>query len=190
MFSKLTVSYSDQKQKKRQMKHSVSRLTGILCLGAILTFYGCDKTKGTDNTAVSVVSDRSLLVSGHVEREFTDHTWNEEFVATDAAHVVIQVRRYEGEDVAAPLLAERDVPFKSLPFDFDVRVAPKDMPRNDEQLLISVNIYNHEGTEGAVGDLIDEYRNMVEPRTEEVKIIVSGLESCDDPNAGGFCTGQ
>ena len=36
-------------------------------------------------------------------------------------------------------------------------------------------------------ELISEYRNELEPGAAQLDILVSGLEPCDAPNAGGFC---
>jgi len=56
------------------------------------------------------------------------------------------------------------------------------------ELFISVNVYNHSGANPRVGDLVNESFNSVEGPSSELDIQVSGLEHCDSPNAGGFCT--
>jgi hypothetical protein len=54
--------------------------------------------------------------------------------------------------------------------------------------LLSVTVLNHPGNDTRVGDLTSEYRNEVSAAGESLTVKVSGLEPCDAPGAGGFCT--
>lgn len=51
-----------------------------------------------------------LIVSGTMERELSDQTWNEDFVPGSDAHIVVSIRRYDGEDSDAPLVMTADFP--------------------------------------------------------------------------------
>jgi hypothetical protein len=130
-----------------------------------------------------------LIVGGTVEREMEPTNWNEPFEPGDDAHMVFELRSYAGEDAAAPLFCRYSLPAQVPPFEF--RIGHTDLSPfegSSGTLLLSINIYNHAGEDGAVGDLVSEYSNRFTEATDDAVIVVSGLESCDDPDAGGFCT--
>lgn len=130
-----------------------------------------------------------LIVAGTVEREIQDHAWNDAFDPSGDAHAVFEVRRYQGEDASAPLVTSTDVPFsETLPFPFEVRGDVDVASLDGQKLLVSVSIFNHPGTTIAVGDLASEYSNEAAVGDGDMKVLVTGVESCSAPNAGGFCT--
>ena len=148
-----------------------------------------DGSSGDDGT-----TDGSLeceqgapLVSGTVHRELEDHTWNEAFEPTAEAHVVMRLYTYV-VDGPSTTIATHDVPFETLPFDFVICGDPEAAFADGGGYDVEVNVYNHEGDEYRVADLIDEYHDEVDGPTEGLEIVVTGLEHCDEPYAGGYCT--
>ena len=129
-----------------------------------------------------------VFVSGTVTREMQPTNWNEPFVPTAEAHVIMTLGDFilDGPTTA---VAERDLPFVELPFEFAI-CADAEMVEAMQQgeLTVDMQIFNHAGDDVRVGDLISEYSNGIEGPTQGMEILVSGSEHCDDPNAGGFCT--
>ena len=87
------------------------------------------------------------------------------------------------------ILSDRDVEFVQLPFDFaicgDAEVFEE---ASLGEIAVSVDIFNHERNDPRVGDLTSEFLNSIDGATSNLEILVSGLEDCDSPEAGGFCT--
>jgi len=164
-----------------------------LTAAALISVVGCGGT-GSDPIEALVVpltSDgcgNDLYAAGTVSRNVTPTTWNEPFVASSDAHIQIQLSTafLDGPET---VIVEQSLPFTSLPFPFEIcgDESQVEMMRQGE-LFISVNIYNHAGYEPKVGDLLSEHFNSLDGPSHELSILVSGLEHCSAPNAGGFCT--
>ncbi len=154
---------------------------------------GEPSSEGTADTGDSSgeIADGCLsgapLVSGTVTREMTKFTWNEPFVPSPEAHIRMSLGDFI-VDGDTTVVAEHDVPFEMLPFTYVICGDPDTAFTGEGLHVVSVDVFNHEGTDGRVGDLIDEYLDEVDGVTEDFDILVGGLEHCDDPNAGGFCT--
>ena len=126
-------------------------------------------------------------VSGTVVREIGEHSWNEAFVAGPDAHMVVGLWAYYS-DGPGTALGEMDVPVSDVPVDFGVCADAVVAEEHGGEFVVQVAIYNHAGTQGRVGDLINEVTHPFEGPTQDMVVEVFGLEHCDDPNAGGFCT--
>ncbi|NUP09195.1 MAG: hypothetical protein HOW73_24355 [Polyangiaceae bacterium] len=128
-----------------------------------------------------------FLVRGVGIREMTATTYNEEILPAPDAHAVVSLRRYEGEDASAPLVTEIDIPFTGFPVPFEIDGDPVAAFGDSDTLLLRIEIFNHAGTDATIGDLVSEHSNEIQSAGTEVEILVGGLESCDAPNAGGYC---
>jgi hypothetical protein len=169
-----------------------ARRGGILLA---LMLAACDAGEADDGEAPAdvdvVVGEGDLIVAGAVERTSSATALNDAFVPTAAAHVTISVREYVGEDAAAPLVAEADVPFTGeLPFTYEVRGDVDAEALADATLIVSVRMYNHAGDELAVGDLMSDTFISAELGQADVAVDVQGLESCSDAAAGGSCASE
>ncbi|APR78805.1 Hypothetical protein A7982_04152 [Minicystis rosea] len=130
------------------------------------------------------------LVSGTIERQKNDHTFNDDVVFTGDAHVVIELARYQGEDAPTAPVTEIDIPFTGFPFAFDVPGDPGEAFANEAKLLLHAKVFNHAGTKLQVGDFINELSVEIEEAGTSVVVQAAGLEACDAPNAGGACTSE
>lgn len=129
-----------------------------------------------------------VYVSGTVSRDLIANSYNEPFIPTADAHVRMQLTTYY-IDGPSTILAERDVPFSNLPFDFAICAdASEVQAARLGELTVSMAIFSRAGVDARVGDLISERAYPVEGPTSGMQILVSGLEHCDAENAGGFCT--
>lgn len=129
-----------------------------------------------------------VFVSGTVTREMQPTNWNEPFVPTAEAHVIMKLGDFIN-DGPTYTRAERDLPFVELPFEFAICADAEMVQAMQEgELIIDMEIFNHAGDDVRVGDLVSEYLNTIDGPAQGVEIVVSGIEHCDDPNAGGFCT--
>lgn len=162
---------------------ALSLVAGALLAGSL--GLGCGSTEDV------VGGEGDLLVSGTVERESTANTDNTALTHDADNHVVITLRRYEGEDAGATLVVEIDEPVRDLPFNFEVRGdAAAAFGEARTELLVSVTVFQHAGTDLRVGDLTSETRSSVRQAGETLRIAVGGLEACGSANAGGFCVGE
>ncbi len=137
-------------------------------------------------TGPLVFGSGDVALRGTIRRELREYSDNRPFILTAANHVVLSLRRYQGEDTAAPLLLGASLTLPPGPLDlpraYELRGAA--LPP-DETLLIDLR-FEAGGTARPL-ELISEYRNDLDPGATQLDILVSGLEPCDAPNAGGFC---
>ncbi|HRI69832.1 MAG TPA: hypothetical protein PK156_36635 [Polyangium sp.] len=149
---------------------------------------GSGESSGGPNSNSLATCSGDVFVSGTVTREITPTTWNEPFVPTADAHVVMQLEDYL-LDGPATVVAERDLPFESLPFEFAIcGDAQMIEAMRKGQLTVDISVYNHADATIHIGDLLDEYANDIDGPTQGLSIKVSGVEDCNSPNAGGYCT--
>jgi hypothetical protein len=133
-------------------------------------------------------ADDDALVSGSVVRIDTATSYSEPVVlgSDSVARVGLYSNPALGAEGTSTLVVEQVFsPAPSLPFEFELSVPPPDESSRD-QYHLQVEIKQHAST-FTVGDLVSESLNVVEPPAARVVVEVQGLESCDAPNAGGFC---
>lgn len=145
-------------------------------------------TEPTSGASAIVSGSGDVLVTANVVREITTTTTSEAITPAAGAHTRIELRRYVGEDAPADLVLADDQPFTGLPLNLTVRGDAARVFAGPSKLLLSVTILNHAGNDTRVGDLTSEYRNEVNAAGDSLTVKVSGLEPCDAPGAGGFCT--
>ena len=159
------------------------RLSAAACCGVCLVTVLACSSNGTQPVGPDGAGGDVMLVSGTLVREENAHTWNEPFIADAAAHVKIQLLSFPAADGPAFPFVTLERPIVALPFGFELR---SDGLFSD--VILSATVYNHAGNEVRVGDLTNEYLEEIDGIiTTNREIRVSGLESCDAPNAGGFC---
>lgn len=128
-----------------------------------------------------------VLVEVELVQDKGKHTYNEASKVSPDAHVVITLRRYVGEDASAPLVTQVDVPFTGFPFVHEVRGDSREVFASGRPLLVAASVLNHAGADAEVGDWISESSNKIDRAGQKLDVTVSGIESCDAPNAGGYC---
>lgn len=140
----------------------------------------------TTATGPLVFGTGDVVLRGTISRELREYSDNRPFVLTAANHVELTLRRYQGEDTDAPLVRTATLALApgqlDLPLTYELRGAA--LPTG-ETLLLDLRLAA--GGTARPLELISEYRNELEPGAAELDILVSGLEPCDAPNAGGFC---
>jgi hypothetical protein len=131
----------------------------------------------------------SPLVQGAVEREERRTTFNEPLTLTHTSLWVLRVDGIPAADAASVAIAELVIgPVTALPTTYCIPGDAGDTSRFMDY-VVSGTLYQTAG-ESTVGDLATEYYTSFEPPAEDVRLVVSGVESCDSPDAGGFCFGQ
>ncbi|WP_445384199.1 hypothetical protein ACT6NV_09315 [Robiginitalea sp. IMCC44478] len=146
------------------------------------------------------MNKQDVLIEGKIIHNRTnEYSLNTEFVGRPDAHLIITIVYSEGMDGQTELVLEKD--FESiakLPFEFKIYGNKNEfMPESrNGKYLISAQLLNGSGKETYVGDLVSEYSYEIfnpfetEPQklSEYIEIEVFGLEDCNDPNSGGYCT--
>ncbi len=166
-----------------------SALAATLVSLTLALLAGCAADTGPTAGASAIVAGTGdLLVTASVVREITPTTTSEALTPAAGAHTHVELRRYVGEDAPAELVLADDQPFTGLPLNLTVRGDAARVFADRSKLLLFVSVLNHPGNDRRVGDLMSEYRNEVTAAGDSLTVKVSGLESCDAPGAGGFCT--
>ncbi len=132
--------------------------------------------------------DDDTLARGRVVRTTTatSHGDAVPLGADSVARVGLYSTPALGGDGPSTLLVEKVFsPAPRLPFEFALSGPQPDASSRD-QYYLQVEIKQH-ASAFTVGDLLSEAMNEVEPPADNVVVEVQGLESCDAPNAGGYC---
>jgi hypothetical protein len=133
-------------------------------------------------------ADSNSLVRGRVVRIDTPTSYSGAIAlgSDSVAHISLYSNPALGGDGASTLLVEQvRSPAPPLPFEFELTGRYPDESSGD-QYYVQIEIKQH-ASAATVGDLLSENANIVKPSADNVVIEVQGLESCDAPNAGGFC---
>ncbi|MCX6117665.1 MAG: hypothetical protein NT027_09000 [Proteobacteria bacterium] len=180
----------------------------IFVLSTTISLFGCGHTdrqgdseqrkldRTESNKQIPKEFSKLVLGTGEISRRKTEYTYNEEIHWSDQAHFQITVRCYKGEDVGAPITYVQTGNVKTIPFNYLIEDTESSVfPVQVDGMkcyhyLIAVQVFNHEGSAPFEGDLISESSNKVEGAGFRMDVSVSGLESCESPNAGGFCTNR
>lgn len=134
-----------------------------------------------------ILGQGALIVRGQITREERAHTDNQPFVVgPTGGTLALELRRYQGEDTGAPLAILATVALPPGPVTFPITYELRDdQPRAAGTLLVHAQFI----TDGPARplQLISEYRTTLRPGVDQLDVVVSGLEPCDSPSAGGFC---
>src|SRR5262249_20376584 len=148
---------------------------------------GCGSSGPQTTTSPVVGGSGDVVVSGSLVRELRNFSDNDPITPAADAHAIISLRKYEGEDVGAPLLMTIDAPFHGFPLAFELRGDAAALFADKGTVLVEAAVYNHADTTAQVGDLVTESRYELRAPARNYVVNVSGLESCKSPNAGGYC---
>ncbi|MFO0547450.1 MAG: hypothetical protein U0271_03625 [Polyangiaceae bacterium] len=140
---------------------------------------------------VLVLGQGALLLRGKIDRELGVHAANDDFVADRDAVLHLELRQNRGADAAAPLAIAADVKLTEgllvFPIEYELHGDPTKLVA-DGSYFLSAQVTN--GPKGSgPHTLASEYRNEVIGGEREKDFLVTGLELCGSPNAGGFCGG-
>lgn len=162
-----------------------SPFASVLVVALCSTLLAC--SSGSSAPAAPPGEGSPVIVSGTVERELAEYASNQPFTPARGAHVVLELRRYIGEDGLSPIVAQVDLPFTGLPLDYQLRGEASALLADGHTFTFDAVVYNHPGEAPEVGDLISEHRYDVQALPAALDVRVSGLESCAAPDAGEFC---
>ena len=123
-------------------------------------------------------------ISGKIVPIWTDHSYKGKFEFTEHSHAIIELYVEESADHSLTVGTHRIDPVTKFPIDFSI---PLPRNANIEKLRISTQVISGEGDEAKEGDFITETVTPVK-RWTSIKVEVVGLESCDAPHSGGFCS--
>ncbi len=158
----------------------------IVSVFALTLLIGCSNA---DNPSTSATDcDDSALASGIIVREFTDTTYNEPVIFSDMSRATIRVFAVQGVDGPSTDLSSQHIEGSfELPLSFCVLGETTSLMFNSQgEYRISAKLEQVKDAH-TIGDLISETITVIEPPMTDVRLTVSGLESCDAPHAGGFC---
>ena len=126
----------------------------------------------------------SCKISGEIVPVWTEHSYKGKFEFTEHSHAIIKLFAEESSDHNPTISTHRIEHIKKFPVDFSIPF-PSDV--DIEKLKISATVISGTGDETKIGDFVTETVTSVDKWTS-TKIEVVGLESCDAPHSGGFCS--
>lgn len=137
-------------------------------------------------TGPLVLGSGPLLARGTITRELSPHSDNRPFVLAPGNHLDLELRTYAGEDRPAPLALQASVTLPvgtlTLPLAYELHGT---LPSSDDTYLLHLEV--HSGGSERPLELVSEYANELAPGVHQLDVVLTGLEPCDAPNAGGFC---
>ena len=170
----------------------------MLCLIATLAIAQfaqaqSDETISSPDQSLDTTAEKLPVVSGTIDHKRGEpHTHPGPFVFTKDSKAVIRVHACRGEDAPCSLVTTHTITgIYRFPFSYEVKSAYAERcNRQGITCTVGVEVISDGGDQAKVGDLINEYRIDITPPVTGLAIEVTGLESCSDPDAGGFCTGN
>ena len=137
-----------------------------------------------------VATNPKVLVSGEIVHVRGPYTYEGDFVFTEDAHasVTLFYSSSAGGDAPAEQLAKTTLDgITAFPLTYQIEGDPKLFSREGDYFL-QASVLMSAGDEHYVGDLLNEVYTPVYAPGTRVQVEVTGLEHCDSPGAGGFCT--
>lgn len=136
-------------------------------------------------------SDNSINVT-LVHDKSKSTSLNDDFVITDDTHIALRLHHQGGPDGPWENILVQDFSdIDELPFIFSIfGDLDKTFAKDSGYYLLSAKVYKHSGDEVYVGDLVSEIQTEVDPNDSNIEIKVFGMEDCDAPYRGGFCTSE
>ena len=155
-----------------------------------LLLFACSVTPNKDITVLAETTYScdeydTVLVDATIVRVTSEFTYNEDVTFSDSSQGTISLMGGEegGDWMEEYRLDTVFSPVPELPFRVSI-CGPEDILTAPDH-LIDVELVQ-DPSQGTVGDLINESVTYVNPPAN-VNVEVSGLESCDAENSGGFC---
>ncbi len=137
-------------------------------------------------TTLSACNILGSSVSGKIIPAQSQHSYKGDFKFTSESHAIIRLYVEEDSETTRTVKEHRVDNIKEFPIRFSISV---DADVDFSKLLISAKVVNGPGDEAYVGDFTTEEVTPVE-RFGSTTVTVFGLEHCDEPYAGGFCSGR
>ncbi len=142
----------------------------MACVFGLFLILGCSQN---DKIIVEIVHNQAQITSN-----------NQDFVVTNATHILFSI--YDGSvaDAPARFVYTRDIKeITQLPFTFEI-----DRELIDQDMYSAqATVFQNEGNLTTMGDLMSEYIIPIKRNAKKVIVEVTGLEDCKAPNAGGYC---
>lgn len=137
-----------------------------------------------------VLGKGEVLLRGKIDREKTPTTQNDDLVAGKGASLSIELRTYRGEDAPAPLAFAESVALSegpvTFPIEYELRGDRSKLGAPGTKLFLSARIKAGTGGRGPT-EMMTESRNEIDASAKEASFMMSGIEKCGSPGAGGFC---
>lgn len=125
-------------------------------------------------------------ISGEIVPVWEKHSYKGQFKFTEHSHAIIELYLEESSDSNPTVSTHRIENIKKFPISYSV---PSPSNVDMEKLRISAKVISGEGDEAKIGDFVTETVTPVN-RWSSTTIEVVGLESCEAPHSGGFCTNE
>ena len=135
---------------------------------------------------IFILSGCNFSVSGKIVPIKTKHSYQEEFKFTPDSHVIIKLYLEKNSEENETITTYKIENIKEFPIHFSV---PLSGASRSSDLRISATVISGTGDEAKIGDFKTETVTPV-PSWGSVTVEVVGLESCNAPHAGGFCTSK
>ena len=123
-------------------------------------------------------------ISGEIVPEWHNHSYKGDFDFTEHSHAIITLHSEESADNSTIISTHRIDNIKEFPIPFSIPL-PKDA--DTEKLKISAKVISQDSDDAIEGDFVTEEVTYVN-RWSSTTVKVVGLESCDAPHKGGFCS--
>ena len=125
-------------------------------------------------------------ISGEIVPIWTDHSYKGQFKFTRYSHAIIELRLEELSENNPTISTHRIENIKKFPISYFI---PSPSNADIDKLRISAKVISGGDDEPKVGDFITETVTPVK-RWSSTTIEVVGLESCEAPHSGGFCSNK
>lgn len=123
-------------------------------------------------------------ISGKIVPEWHDHSYQGQFEFTQDSHAIITLRSEETAHDSPIVSTHRIDNIKEFPIPFSI---PLPGSTDIEKLRISAKVISGKNDDTVEGDFVTEEVTPVN-RWSSTIVKVVGLESCNAPNSGGFCS--
>ena len=126
-----------------------------------------------------------------VHDQSNPHALNDDFVITEDTHISIELYYVADTEAASETVLSQDFAnIDALPFLFEITGNGDEIftERHGLGYYLHAEVFAHPGSDAVVGDLVSEIMTSIASSDTNVEIKVFGIEPCDAPNAGGFCT--
>ncbi len=125
-------------------------------------------------------------IRGEIVPIQTKHSYEGEFKFTEYSHAIITLYAEESSENNATVSTHRIDSVAEFPIYFSI---PFPSGVDIDKLRISAKVISGKGDETQEGDFVTETVTSVNRWTSN-RVEVVGIESCDAPNTGGFCSGN
>ena len=123
-------------------------------------------------------------ISCEIVPEWHNQSYKGEFEFTEHSHAIITLRSEESAHDSTIISTHRIDNIKKFPIPFSIPL-PNEV--DTKKLKISAKVISRDSNDAIEGDFVTEVVTYVN-RWSSTTVKVVGLESCDAPHKGGFCS--